>query len=259
MVNDIQLKQAQRTMLEILVEFDKICKEHGLIYWLDHGTLLGAVRHKGFIPWDDDLDVAMPREDYERFLQIAPFELPTDLFLQTQQSDASYMNFFTKIRDRRSTFIDEGEAERKIEYHQGIFIDIFPLNYIHKNRWIIFAYRSLVWVSKLLHNRYIKIRKLTSFWVRLLNKCHTKNGEFIVSGGENMHYVIHVDKKIVFPLQQIEFEGYSFPAPNDTDRYLREIFGSDYMTLPPEEKRKVHSVAIYLDQPCTYERSKHGI
>jgi lipopolysaccharide cholinephosphotransferase len=253
------IRNAQQVMLEILLEFDRICKEHDLTYWLDHGTLLGAVRHGGFIPWDDDLDVTMPREDYERFLEIAPSALPAKLFLQTQQSDPAYMNFFAKIRDRNSTFIDAWEAKRNIRYHQGIYIDIFPLNFIQNKRWTVLAYKSLVWLSKLLHNRYIKTKTVTSLWVKLLNRFHTPDGAFVVSGGENMHYVIHVDKAIIFPLGQIEFEGYRFPAPKDTDRYLKSIFGDDYLSLPPEEKRKVHSVSIKTEEPCPWEKEHHHV
>jgi len=252
------VKEAQQIMLKMLLEFDRICKKHDLTYWLDFGTLLGAVRHKGFIQWDDDLDVSMPREDYELFLKIAPGELREDLFLQTRDTDKHYKNFFAKIRDRNSTYIDEGESTKKIWYHQGIFMDIFPLNTIENAPWNLKGYKTLIYMAKLLHNRYVKILWLASFGVKWLNRFHCKGAPFVVSGGENMHYLIHVPVTTIFPLQQIEFEGYSFPAPKDTDRYLREIFGSDYMTLPPEEKRKVHSVAIYLDQPCTYERSKHG-
>jgi lipopolysaccharide cholinephosphotransferase len=253
------VKEAQKIMLKMLLEFDRICKKHDLTYWLEFGTLLGAVRHKGFIPWDDDLDVSMPREDYELFLKIAPGELREDLFFQTRDTDKHYKNFFAKIRDRNSTFIDAWEAKRNIRYHQGIYIDIFPLNFIQNKRWTVLVYKSLVWLSKLLHNRYIKTKTVTSLWVKLLNKFHTPDGAFVVSGGENMHYVIHVGKAIIFPLGQIEFEGYRFPAPKDTDRYLKSIFGDDYLSLPPEEKRKVHSVLIKTEEPCPWEKKQHHV
>ncbi|MEO3238618.1 LicD family protein, partial [Parabacteroides distasonis] len=84
------LRQAQLVMLRMLKIIDYICRKHDLRYWLCSGTLLGAVRHQGFIPWDDDLDICMLREDYNRFIQIAPLEFPTDIFLQTQETDPSY-------------------------------------------------------------------------------------------------------------------------------------------------------------------------
>ena len=254
------LKEAQQKMYQILIVFDKICRRHNLTYWLDHGTLLGSVRHKGFIPWDDDLDVTMPREDYEKFLQIAQEELPDEYFLQTQKTDKHYQNFFAKIRDRKSTFVDAWEEKRDIQYHQGIYIDIFPLNTIANTSASILFYKAVVFLSKLVHNRYMKSVLLAKPLVKLLNSLHTKDGDFVVSGGENMHYVIHIEKETIFPLTEVEFEGGVFPAPKDTERYLESIFGDNYMQLPPKEKQKVHSVEILLDTPCRYEREyeKHS-
>ena len=81
------LRTAQKKMLEVLLEFDRVCKKNGLVYWIDFGTLLGAVRHGGFIPWDDDIDLSMPPEDYRRFKEIAPGELGEDFVLQTEETE----------------------------------------------------------------------------------------------------------------------------------------------------------------------------
>ena len=117
-------------MLQILCATDKICTEHHLTYWLEGGTLLGAVRHHGFIPWDDDMDISMPRKDYEQFLKIAPQLLPKDLFLQTQQSDPQYKLPIAKIRKRGTLLIETGETGNE-NYCHGIFIDIIPNDYYH--------------------------------------------------------------------------------------------------------------------------------
>lgn len=122
-------------MLQILCATDKICTEHHLTYWLEGGTLLGAVRHHGFIPWDDDMDISMPRKDYEQFLKIAPQLLPKDLFLQTQQSDPQYKLPIAKIRKRGTLLIETGETGNE-NYCHGIFIDIIPNDYYH-NKWFI--------------------------------------------------------------------------------------------------------------------------
>ncbi len=238
-------KEAQKVMFDILCEFDEVCKKHNLTYWLDHGTLLGAVRHKGFIPWDDDLDVTMPREDYEKFLHIAQKELPKNRFLQYKKTDKQCVIYFSKIRDNDSCFIDAWEESRNVKYHQGIYIDIFPLNKIKYHRGREFFYKNLVFLSKLFYNRYWRIEWITAFLVRTINKLHNQNGDFVVSGGEAMHYVIHVPEDMIYPLGYIEFEGENFPAPKNIDGYLKSIFGSDYMSLPASEKRKVHSVGIY--------------
>ena len=125
------LRQAQLVMLRMLKIIDYICRKHDLRYWLCSGTLLGAVRHQGFIPWDDDLDICMLREDYNRFIQIAPLEFPTDIFLQTQETDPSYdyLPLPCKVRDKNSLIISEGMENQK--YQQGLFIDIFPTDRYH--------------------------------------------------------------------------------------------------------------------------------
>ena len=126
-----KLRQLQLIQLEILKFFDNFCREHNLKYSLYAGSLLGAIRHHAFIPWDDDLDICMLREDYNRFIQIAPLEFPTDIFLQTQETDPSYdyLPLPCKVRDKNSLIISEGMENQK--YQQGLFIDIFPTDRYH--------------------------------------------------------------------------------------------------------------------------------
>ncbi len=245
------LRAAQERMLELLEIFDDICKEEGLVYWLDHGTLLGAVRESGFIPWDDDLDVTMPREDYERFLEIAPRQLPETIFLQTKESDPATPVHYAKLRDRRSTYIDKWEKGKKICYHQGIFIDIFPLNRIDPAREKTYA--KLLNFAKLFSNRYVKIDTVAKYLIGKINAFHDPAGELVVSGAETMHYVVHIPQSIVFPLGSVPFESREYPAPGDPARYLASIFGKDFMTPPPPEKRISHSAEIHEDIPCKKE------
>ncbi|WP_456485642.1 LicD family protein [Hydrogenimonas sp.] len=245
------LRAAQERMLELLEIFDDICKEEGLVYWLDHGTLLGAVREEGFIPWDDDLDVTMPREDYEKFLQIASHRLPETIFLQTKESGPASPVHYAKLRDRRSTYVDKWEEGRNIHYHQGIFIDIFPLNRIDPAREK--AYAKLLNFAKLFSNRYVKMDPVAKYLIRKINAFHDPKGELLVSGGEAMHYVIHISNEKVFPLSKVKFEGHEYPAPADSSAYLSAIFGEGFMTPPPPEKRLFHSSRIFVDIPCKKE------
>ena len=120
------IKSLQNVCLEILKEVDRVCRKHNILYWLEGGTMLGAVRHRGFIPWDDDLDIAMFREDYDRFCEIAPQELQSGYFLQTRKTDSEYPLFFAKVR-KNNTFIDE-KSFRRLHINKGIFIDIFPVD-----------------------------------------------------------------------------------------------------------------------------------
>ena len=121
-----ELRSCQLKQLEILKIFDRICRKHNLRYWIDGGTLLGAVRHKGFIPWDDDLDVAMPSEDYKKLDQIIQSELPDHLFWQTPKTDPTMPYGCTKIRDLNSFYV-EFRDDFTLPYHKGVFIDIFEM------------------------------------------------------------------------------------------------------------------------------------
>ncbi len=119
------LRRMQHRMTEMLVEIDKICRRHDLKYWLCSGTLLGCVRHGGYIPWDDDLDIEMLRVDYEKLLKILPEELPEHLKLQTPDTDSGYFFQFAKVRDTRSYMEETNDYDRIFQF-KGIFIDIFP-------------------------------------------------------------------------------------------------------------------------------------
>ena len=120
------LRLMQMRMLELLLVVDRICRRHGLRYWLAGGTMLGAVRHKGFIPWDDDLDIEMLKEDYDRLIVILQDELPDTLAIQCMETDPNYFFQYAKLRDRRST-INEITPYDRMWKERGIFIDIFPI------------------------------------------------------------------------------------------------------------------------------------
>ena len=119
----LELKKIE---LEMFKYYLAICEKHDLKYFLIGGTLLGAVRHKGFIPWDDDIDIGMPRPDYEKFLLVAQKELPEHIFLQTHNTDIEYPNCFAKLRNSDTTFIET--SCKKLKINHGIYIDIFPLD-----------------------------------------------------------------------------------------------------------------------------------
>ena len=127
MINEKTLKDAQKIMLEILIEVDRICMKNNIEYWLADGTLLGAVRHRGFIPWDDDIDICMLKEEYNKFLEIAPKELKEKFFLQTSKYDKNYNFLYPKIRDRNSIFIEKYDSNQE-KFHQGLNLDIFVMD-----------------------------------------------------------------------------------------------------------------------------------
>ena len=118
------LRQVQLTQLSIAKEIKRICDDHDIEYFLDSGTLLGAVRHKGFIPWDDDMDIAMTRENYDKFLAVAKVELDSRFFLQTWETDKNYPMPFAKIRLNGTKYVEN--VFEKAQMHQGIYVDVFP-------------------------------------------------------------------------------------------------------------------------------------
>lgn len=245
----ISLVEAKKIMLDILIEFDQICKKNNLTYWLDAGTLLGAIRHKGFIPWDDDIDVAMPRDDYNKFLKIYKKGLSSHLFLQTRESDPEFSKYYAKIRNTNTLFIEKSEEEENIKYNQGIFIDIFPVNYINTKINHIYPFLRLLGNLFTKNRFYIKYSNIDiyKYYIKIFNRLHGEKNNFIRKGPEIVSRLKNIEKKDIFPLKEVEFESLTFLAPYNYDKYLKEIYG-DYMTLLPLEQREkyIHSHKIYI-------------
>jgi len=132
-MNDTCIKEFRHIQIDMLKQFISICNDNQLRYYLLGGSCLGAVRHAGFIPWDDDIDVGMPREDFERFSAIAKEQLPEHLFFQTNTSDPEYINVFAKLRNSNTTYIET--SAKNLNINHGVYIDIFPLDGISNNHF----------------------------------------------------------------------------------------------------------------------------
>ena len=163
------LRACQLRQLEILKEIDRICQKHHIEYWLDGGSLLGAVRHGGFIPWDDDIDIAMSVEDEHRFEEVAPKELPPHLFLQSPMTDPGSKEPIVKIRDLNSLYIEPGDSFA-LPYAKGIFVDIFPMeDYPNISRkWIKRLTKGISKSNAILHHSHTySLRSFAEFfWFR---------------------------------------------------------------------------------------------
>ena len=245
------LRRQQERMLELLCEIDRICKKHGIRYWLSSGTLIGAVRHGGFIPWDDDLDIEMMREDYDRLMDILPTELPPTMALQNHRTDHTYFFFYAKVRDRRS-LLSEGNNYDRMWKEQGIYIDIFPLEYqpisIHKISEKTAGHMYKIWRTCTDDNLGIrKVMRLFHFNRRfvfpLLRLLCSISGTDVITSGMGIPYHNPRFAKDIFPLATLKFEGREFPVPHNYDHMLRLMYG-DYMQLPPEERITTHCVRL---------------
>jgi len=249
----VQLKQ-----LGILCEIDALCRRHGIAYWLDGGTLLGAVRHGGFIPWDDDIDIAMRLSDLPRFGEAAR-ELPPHLFLQTPQSDPAVRLPIWKVRDRRS-FLVEGSDDFSRPYAKGLYVDIFPMMpYPSVSRaFVKRVTRGYCRANAILHAQhyyswraaaelfYFGAKRAACRLLWTLAGLGRPKTEFLSNTLDNNGYGIMHRTDSVFPLGEISFEGHTFSAPADPAAYLTDLY-RNYMELPPEDKRGGHAV-FYVEE-----------
>ena len=268
----ISIRDVQAVELEMLSVFDSICRKHSIPYQLFGGTLLGAVRHRGFIPWDDDIDVAMKRKDYEFFLTVCEKELGDAYFLQTCFSDPKSVIQFAKIRKNNTKY--ENSVDNLAASHTGIWIDIFPLDNVKREsistKWQRFQIQFLYAMStasvpnriRVSPKRWKRIvRKVLSKGLKIISKSqvdkkllkvfkrYEKKETGLIShltmGGTKSVYERYMQQSEEFDdLLELEFCGHQFWAPRNYDEILKNIYG-DYMTLPPEEERRpMHGVAV---------------
>ena len=260
-LTDSELRQVQLIQLEMLKEVDRICKLCNIHYNIIAGTLLGAVRHKGYIPWDDDADVAFLREEYEKFRIACEKELDHSRFyFQDHRNTTGYRWGYGKLRRKGTVFLRENQEH--MPYEQGIFIDIFPLDSVSDNKMIrtwqnfhCYCIRKMMWAPV---GKIVSKNRLLRSWYRLLEAVPAD----VIYGHYN-RYIVKQNKKktkwvriLTFPTpnkeygylrewyensEKILFENEMFDAIRDYDAYLSFKFGN-YMELPPMEMRKVHPV-----------------
>lgn len=262
------INELQEVQLEIALEVKHICDKLGLQYFLIGGTLLGAVRHKGFIPWDDDFDIGMPRKDYDKFILYCSNKLNAKYYLHCHETDPEYWLNYAKIR-RNGTLFEE-KSIRKIDTHKGIFIDIFPLdNVISPDSRILKLQSKLVSHLKLIIYRkrgldlkynfnrkqrilysimkHLKISSVAKLQQRIMTIHNNRSTAYWVSFGSNYSHITEtMPKDKYLPSKHLKFEGILFKVPADYDFVLSRLFG-DYMVPPPVSQRVGrHAVEVRL-------------
>jgi len=257
------LRKAQLVELEILTEVDRICRKENITYYLYYGTLLGAVRHGGFIPWDDDIDIVLLREDYDKLMVCLKTELGEKFWLQNYETDENYWLSYAKVR-KKGTIYREVHMDGVPDEKSGVWIDIFPLDNMPRSKrrircenFIINAisnnlllranklklknisrrYRPVMWLLSLFTKK--RLKKMQD---KLMRKHNKKETGFVLYACAALNsYKEFPIKKDLFEVAEISFEGQNFLAPKNYDEMLKLLYG-DYMTPPPEDKRVAHNI-----------------
>ena len=257
-MDNTELNRLHECHLRLVDELDRVCKKLGIQYFLDSGTALGAVRHGGFIPWDDDVDIGMPRADYQILITDGPKCFKDEYFLQTRETEPNYGKFAGKMRMRNTFFPDHSSVTFK---ERGIYIDIYPFDYVADDEKK--ALRDIAISRKLF--RLIRLRdakgrrknpfmKVLSLLLQAFSKkyldnkferfCQKYNATptkhmtcYSYRMASMMDLIFPTDA--MFPTHNVKFEDREYQIMNDANTYLRIMY-DDYMHLPPEEKRVYH-------------------
>lgn len=259
-IDDEKLSKLHNVQLEILDEIVRVCEKNGISYQLTGGTLLGAIRHKGFIPWDDDIDLTMLRNDYDKFIEVAQKDLNDNYYLQCYETNDCYFPF-VKVR-KKGTIFDEKEIAH-LNCEKGIYVDIFPLERIDNPKSIILDIKArlikniweVIFVKKGVYRSYKETRHpifcfilsifpynfLRNWQRKLMKSSNKKDGKYLCALCGAYHYKkdIHEYSEMI-PTKKVIFEGKKYDTYKNPDHYLKHLYG-DYMTLPPEDKRVNHA------------------
>lgn len=261
------LSAIHKIQLEMLLEIDRICKKHNIKYWLDGGTLLGAVRHQGFVPWDDDVDVLMFREDYTRFCNVCIQELDdSKFFLQTAETDPAYRWTYGKMRRKGTRFVRSGQEHMTAA--TGVFADVIPMDgrpendFVDYLQYVVCKYaRRVLWspvgaiqdksaVKRGLYKMLSQIPKDFVYHVYMntatrYSPCNSRRITWYSFIDKN--HTGYMNKWFHGSVEML-FEGHSFPAPIGAHDVLTYLYGN-YMELPPLDQRHGNASASLIELP----------
>lgn len=259
------LRKLQNAQIEILDEFVGFCNRNNLEYFLIGGTLLGSIRHDGFIPWDDDLDVAMPRKDYEIFKET--FKDHGKFILDSYETNSMYWLPFLKIRNKNTVYLEK--IQKNYNGPTGIWMDIFPLDYSNTNSGIWHKIRfktpyivcgAICKKSRIEHDKssicreivkkalsIMPKRMLVRIQETIMQSCKDTASKYYINLGSKYgsNKQTHLRDRY-YPIAKHLFCGKKYNVPNDFDYVLKKIYGEKYMELPPKEKRVTHNPLMII-------------
>ena len=260
----VDVRKLQLMELQVLNEVRRICDKHQISWFLVGGSVLGAARHQGFIPWDDDVDLGMYRPDYERFLAAARDELSDRYFLQTLESDPGYHLGYAKIRVNGTRYVQENVMHRTM--HQGVFVDIYPIDGVpddpklrkKQRMWALLSYffcrqepikkqgQAIKLASTVLTKVLPKTlqKKIGMAYDRKISRFPVETCRDVANiYGIKQYYNEIMPKEYIGAPVMLEFEGSPTPVPEQWDNYLTFLYG-DYHQLPPEDQRVLKHQAV---------------
>lgn len=277
-MREVDLRTLQKCELDVLKEFIRVCNKYDLKYYVAWGTLLGAVRHQGFIPWDDDIDVCMPYDDYLRFKQVCKTELGTEYFYEDWYAHHDYFLYWAKLRKNNTTCMTRREADLKI--HWGVGIDIFPLIKMDKphlglSKKIAKAFLNLIvqraYFSYGEENTSKKVKRVLytiipkSLDKRIINLCfHTmsrakSDALFLYDFSESLERSCTMCS-VFGEGKMYQFEDIMVNGPLNADAYLKQAYGDDYMVIPSVENQIDHGdIIVDVDRDYTYYQVQEGL
>lgn len=255
-----KMKEVWAVELDLVAEFDRVCKKHGIKYVASGGTMLGAVRHHGYIPWDDDIDLMMTREEYDKLCIIAPKEFQHPYFFQTEDTDPGFMRYFARLRNSETTGIQEFEGPSNFKYNQGIFIDIFPMDAVVDNEELLEKqyqdgkalkqkiFKACIWGHHLpytntlgyklkkyfilplfgnLIERYFNVNQLFHEYLDICKRYNSENTEYI----SKLSFIFenkanYVKRKDMENIIDVDFEFMKIPIVENYDEVLKTKFGN---------------------------------
>ncbi len=247
-VGEYNIKELQKKIFGIFLEFDRVCKKHNINYTLEGGTLLGAVLHKGFIPWDDDMDIIMLREDYDRFCAIADQELQSPFVFENYDKNENYPFFFGKCYDTSTTFISKDTAH--LDVRHNVFLDIFVEDNIKLSskqlHCRLVGALNTVRCIKLKINKFelrhilyaplflLSVKRLMRFADKVMRWYNKEQTEYIYPLCQSISSKPPLPRRLLTELVKGEFEGFEVPIPKSHMWYLHKHYETP-MEIPPEE------------------------